>query len=318
MRVVAGREQRGGAVLAAQAQLEGLEPGGGGAGRARRRAPARAARSTSASPDPGGRRPARRRRRGLPRPPPRRRRRPRARRTPARPGRRGPGGVDGLAQPADLGLPGLDPAAAGPHLAGELGQALAAVGGGAGEPGEACCSAAYAVSTSSRAATAAASASWPGRSRRAAPRPARARRPGRAAPRGRGRPGCVARLVLVLGEQPDAFGGQRPGRRETVAQAGSAPAFLRPGQLGRAASARPRARRRGSPRSVRASSTSVRRAMRAVSSATSCSSVAGELDEVVGQQPQAGVAGVGLDRRPPCARPRPGGPAVRAGGGSRR
>ena len=34
---------------------------------------------------------------------------------------------------------------------------------------------------------------------------------------------------------------------------------------------------------------------RAVSSATSCSSVDGQLDEVVGEQPQPGVAGVGLD-----------------------
>ena len=35
--------------------------------------------------------------------------------------------------------------------------------------------------------------------------------------------------------------------------------------------------------------------MSAVSSATSCSSVAGELDEVVGEQAQPGVADVGLD-----------------------
>ena len=41
--------------------------------------------------------------------------------------------------------------------------------------------------------------------------------------------------------------------------------------------------------------------MRAVSSATSCSSVASELDEVVGEQAQAGVARLGLDD-PPCAR----------------
>ena len=49
----------------------------------------------------------------------------------------GAGGGDELLEAADLGLPGLDPAAAGADLAGELGQPLAAVGRGAGEPGQA-------------------------------------------------------------------------------------------------------------------------------------------------------------------------------------
>ena len=49
----------------------------------------------------------------------------------------GSGGGHELLESADLGLPGLDPAASGPDLPGELGQPLAAVGGGAGDAREA-------------------------------------------------------------------------------------------------------------------------------------------------------------------------------------
>jgi hypothetical protein len=64
---------------------------------------------------------------------------------------------------------------------------------------------------------------------------------------------------------------------------------------GRVSSASTSSAVRRAPSEASAVSTSVRRAMSAVSSATSCSSSRGELDEVVGEQPQPGVPHVGLD-----------------------
>ncbi len=138
MRTVAGREQRGGAVLAAQAQLQGLHPGGGGLPVALGD-PLLLAQLLELGFQPvevgggllvarvevllarllGGDRRLQRGELALGL------------------GGAGPSGLDGVAHPAELALGGLDPGRLGRHLPGQPGQALAAVGDRARDPREA-------------------------------------------------------------------------------------------------------------------------------------------------------------------------------------
>ena len=106
----------------------------------------------------------------------------------------------------------------------------------------------------------------------------------------------LSRRTRSVGER--VGGGQPldepPGRDVVVLRAGQRPAWACSAAPSRAASR--------CERSPIAASTSVRRWMSADSSATSCSRVEVELDEVVGEQPQSGVARVGLDDGGPARR----------------
>ena len=189
MRAVAGREQRGGAVLAAQAQLQGLHPGGGGLPVALG-GPLLLAQllELGFAAGRGGRRPARSPRRGPPRPPPRRRSTTPARRTRARPARRGTERPRRFAHPAELALGGLDPATPWPPPARPAGPGPR---GGRRPRGRPARGAAAPTHTPARPRPGRPrrprGRPWRRRSRRRAPRAARAGRPpGGAAPRGRG------------------------------------------------------------------------------------------------------------------------------------
>ncbi len=141
------------------------------------------------------------------------------------------------------------------------------------------------------------------RSRRRGPRAAGAGpRPGAAAPRGRGwttpDPASRAssarswrsRRTRSVASDPVAV--SRSVRRASAYQRSWAWA-----SSGRAASAAASSSATRDPRPVRPSSTSVRRAMSAVSSATSCSSVEVSWTRSSARMPQAGVADLGLDGR---------------------
>ena len=189
MRVVAGREQRGGAVLAAQAQLQGLHPGGGGLPVALG-GPLLLAQLLELGFQPvevgggllvarvevllarllGGDRRLQRGELALGL------------------GGAGPSGLDGVAHPAELALGGLDPGRLGRHLPGQPGQALAAVGDRAGDPREALLLRRIRLLDLGPGGHGDRERGlWRRRSRRRAPRAARAGRPpGGAAPRGRG------------------------------------------------------------------------------------------------------------------------------------
>ena len=160
-----------------------------------------------------------------------------------------------------------------------------------------CSSAAWAPSAAARAVTASASTSRAA----ATSRPsvglllARGARPRRRAPRGRGR-----------AAPPRARGrGGAPARRRGAAVLARARAATTGGTRspGRAASAGCLAGHLGSSTASRAwapassDSTSPRRSRSAVSSATSCWTCVPQVDEVVGEEPQSGVAQVGLDHR---------------------
>ena len=201
----------------------------------------------------------------------------------------------GLSRPISASR-GLDPAARGGDLAGQPGQALAAVGG---------------------------------RARQRRP-PGAARRPAPPRPPGGRSTAAAEGLALaadagldlgLLGAQPRglaprAASGSRPGRSSSGAAARcrtrSAARLPVPrnrsrsddsryqvswarASVGASAAATCSSSASRSLASARAASTSARRARSAVSSATSASSVARELDQVVGEQAQPRVAQVGLD-----------------------
>ena len=232
----------------------------------------------------------------------------------------GPALLQALAQPADLGLARLDPAAAGADLTGQLGQALAPVGRGPHQPGQPLLLGGVRAlglgPVGDRGGQGVRGLGDLGQQRLLLLAHLRRLRP--AASRGRGRrtppsgSSSDSRRTRSAARDPVEVSRSRSeDRRE--------PALLGPGQLGRGLLRPPAsstARRARTP--VSASSTSVRRATRAVSSATSCSSVLVQLDQVVGEQPQPGVAGVGLDDRGPAGDLGLTARAARAGDGSRR
>ena len=230
----------------------------------------------------------------------------------------GAGGGDELLEAADLGLPGLDPAAAGADLAGELGQPLAAVGGGAGEARE------PGLLRGVRGLGLLAGGDGGGELLGGRGDLGEQGGLGLAGLGGLGPQllGVAAGgglVLLVLAEQAHPLGGDRAGGLHPVAQALQAhEAVLRAGQLGGGLG--------GTALDVGEPLAHVGEGVLDGGAALDEGGLvgdlllehAGELHEVVGEQAQPGVAGVGLDDGGARGRPRPGGRAGRAGGGSRR
>ena len=294
--VVGGGEQRGGAVLATQAHLEGLEPSRGrrpvALGVALLRDEALDLRLGLGEPGGGGlvgrveallalllhgdaALEAGELLLGL--------------------GCAGARGGDEPLEAADLGLPGLDPAAPGTDLAGEPGEPLTTVGGGAGEPGQA------SLLRGIRALGLLARGDGGGELLGGPRDLGEQCRLGLAGLRGLGPQllgvAAARRLVLlVLGEEAHALSGDRAGGLEAVAQALQAhEPLLRTAQLGGG---------------VGGAAVDVGEALAHVGQGVLDGGAAlderglvgdllledrGELHEVVGQQAEAGVARVGLD-----------------------
>jgi hypothetical protein len=303
MRVVARREQRCGAVLAPQAQLQGLHPGGGGVPVAFR-GPFLLAQLLEGGFEPvevgggllvsrvevllarllGGDR--------------------RLQRSELALGLGGaqPSGLDGRAHPADLPVGGLDPGRLGRHLPGQPGQAFAAVGDRAGDPSEALLFRRVRLLDVGPGGHGGLECG-----RRVGDlddqRLVLREDLGRLAPQllgvaaGRARARVVRLVREILAEQPDALRRQRPGCGEPLGQAGERiPAVLRLGELGPSGF--------GGGLQLADAAAEARQALLDLGAARDEGGLVGhlllegggELDEVVGQQPEPSVAHLGLDR----------------------
>ena len=209
----------------------------------------------------------------------------------------GPALFDGLLEPADLSLSGLDPAAPCAHLPGQRGQTLATICSGTDETGQASglrgIRDLYLGAAGDRGLERLLGLRGLGDQRLLL----LAHRGGLSTQLfGVARP--VVRVVaLVLREQADAFGSQRPGRHETLAQRGQGePAFLRTSQQRR------RLLRLELKRGqARANDGQCLFDLGATGDQSSLVGDlllegAGQLDEIVGKQSKPCVAGFGLDR----------------------
>ena len=221
------------------------------------------------------------------------------------------GGGQRLAQPPELGLRRLDPAAAGGDLAREAGDALAPVGGAAQGGRHLLLGGVASASASCRAVTAASSAardSSTSLGQLGLRRGTRSACGGQVVGVGAGR--CAPARRCRAGADP--VGGERRGAAQPLAQRGRGGTRPRwPRASAGAASA--------ASRSSAASGRACRPAPLDLLATDAQGALVGDLlrrassvscDQVVGQQAGAGVAQVGLDDRRPRGRSRPAGRAA--------